>query len=123
MPQTQPEMPLYVIGQMQVSPSWVVTPKGNIPLKGSQWRADEMVTAEQVTPQWAVIAAIVGFFFVCVLSLFFLLAKETQYQGYVDVHVWDGNLVHTERVAVQNTAQLMQIRQMVADAQARAYQP
>jgi hypothetical protein len=75
------------IGEIHVTNVNVYTPMGSFPLRGSAWQAQDQWEAKQTIPQWAIICAVVGFFLVCVFSLFFLLAKETTYNGTVQISV------------------------------------
>jgi hypothetical protein len=68
------------------------TPVGEIALGG----ASIEVSRERVvrTPTWAVLCAIVGFFVVPVVSLLFLLCKETAAVGPTRVLVAGGGVRH-----------------------------
>jgi hypothetical protein len=59
------------------------------------------------------VVAIVGFFCVAVLSLLFLLAKETNFHGTVDVGVSNGNLHYLARIPVQSQQQVHYVYQQV----------
>lgn len=110
---------LFTIGDIGVSPSWVVTPNGSAPLRRSQWLANDMSRIETKIPTWAIIMAIL-FIWACFIGLLFLLAKETRTSGYVDVTVRSDTLQHTTQVPISNTNQVLHIRQMVGQAQAMA---
>ena len=96
-PQPVPEQPLVQIGDIVVSAHWVVTPNGPAPLAGSQWTVRDLSFPVQRTPTWAIVLAVVGFFFFF-LGLLFLLVKETRLEGYVEVTMRSGNLVHVTQV-------------------------
>ena len=108
---------LFSIGDIGVGQVWIVTPSGNGSMQGSAWYAQDFTTVEQATPQWAIICAVVGFFFVCAFSLLFLLAKEDKVTGYVQVTVTSDGLHHVTNVGAYNSAQLAQIHNLVAHAQ------
>ena len=78
---------LLTMGDMSITQFEVITPYGSHPLNGSTWYVTDNSTYEQAVPQWAIIAAIVGFFLVCALSLLFLLVKETKASGSVQITV------------------------------------
>jgi hypothetical protein len=73
------------IGDIEVTATAVRTPAGVIPLAD----ATVEVLRERVvrTPTWAVLCAIIGFFVVPLVSLLFLLAKETVAVGPTSVRV------------------------------------
>ncbi|GIG23263.1 hypothetical protein Cch01nite_39870 [Cellulomonas chitinilytica] len=95
-PQGAPEQPLVQVGDIVVSAHWVVTPNGPAPLAGSQWTVRDLSFPVQKTPTWAIVLAVVGFFFF--LGLLFLLVKETRMEGYIEVTVRSGHLVHVTQI-------------------------
>jgi hypothetical protein len=97
------------IGEIQVTSTMVRTPAGQFPLKGSQWSVTDQWTAVQKIPTWAIVMAIVGFFCLTVFSLFFLLAKESVYQGVVMVQVTNGRYQYVSRVPVNNQAYVQHV--------------
>jgi hypothetical protein len=109
------------IGDIGLTPSTVFTPNGNAPLSGSQWIAMDMSRTERKIPTWAIVMAII-FALVCLVGLFFLLVKEEQTTGYVEVSVRKGNLYHRTQVPVSSLMQVQQVRQLVNQAQALANQ-
>ncbi len=60
-PAAGPEQIIFQVGDIGVSPSWIVTPNGSAPLAGSQWIGRDMSRTEKKTPTWAVVIAIIGF--------------------------------------------------------------
>jgi hypothetical protein len=90
------------IGEIQVTSTTVRTPAGQFPLRGSRWTVTDQWTAVQKIPTWAIVLTIVGFFCLTVFSLLFLLAKETVYQGVVQVQVANGPYHYVSRVPVNN---------------------
>jgi hypothetical protein len=96
-PQRAPEQPLVQIGDIVVSAHWLVTPNGPAPLAGSQWTVRDLSFPVQRTPTWAIVLAVIGFFFF-LLGLLFLLVKETRMEGYVEVTVRSGHLVHVTQI-------------------------
>lgn len=112
---------LLTIGDIGVTSYWVVTPNGNARLAGSQWIAGDMTRTETKIPAWAIICAIV-FAFACLLGLLFLMVKEQQTTGYVEVSVKSGDLYHMTQIPVSHPVQVQQVRALVARAQSLAAQ-
>jgi hypothetical protein len=80
------------IGDVDVTATTIRTPAGEIPLAGATVEVvDERVVR---TPTWAVVCAIVGFFVVPVLSLLFLLVRESVPTGDARVTIAGGHLRH-----------------------------
>jgi hypothetical protein len=101
------------IGEIRVSSTTVYTPAGQFPLRGSQWTVTDQWIAEQKTPTYAVVLTVVGFFCLTVLSLLFLLIKETTYTGAVVVQVHSGPHHYVSRVPVTNQAYVQHVYQQV----------
>lgn len=114
---------LLVIGDVTVTQTSVILPHGRYPLRGTHWSMQNHSYSTSEIPAWAIILAIVGFLFVCVFSLFFLLAKETRTQGLIEVTVQGPGLHHVTRVAAINPYTAMQVQEQVGQAQALAAAP
>jgi hypothetical protein len=112
-PYPMPEQVIAQIGEIQVTSTMIRTPTGQFPLRGSRWDVSDQWVAEQKTPTWAVVLAIVGFFCLTLLSLLFLLAKETVYRGVVQVRVSNGPYAYVSRIPVTNQALVQQVYQQV----------
>ena len=112
---------LLTIGDIGVTPEWVVTPNGNAPVGGSQWIVTDMTRTESKIPAWAIVCAIL-FTLACLLGLFFLLAKEQKTTGYVEVAVRSEKLYHKTQIPVSDPVQIQQVRTLVSRAQAIAAQ-
>jgi hypothetical protein len=97
------------IGDMAVTSSTIATPAGQFALPGSQWTIADQWTVRRKTPQWAVLAALVGFCVLTFFSLLFLLVKEQVYTGTVTVTVINGGFAHTARIPVTNADQVANI--------------
>lgn len=117
-----PEAYLVTIGDIGITSHWVRTPNGVAPLRGSAWIATDMSVTQRGTPTWAIVVAVVGATFTCLLSLFLLLVKEFTTTGYVQVAVRSGDLNHMTQVPVWSTQQVAQVRALVGQAQALAAQ-
>jgi hypothetical protein len=117
-PVPQPIQPGFVltIGDIGVTPEYVVTPNGTGPLAGSQWIVTDRSTVTTRIPAWAIVLAII-FAFACLLGLFFLLAKETVITGYVEVSVHSGNVVHVTQLPVSTAEDVNRYRALVHQAQ------
>ncbi len=101
------------IGEIQVTSTTIRTPAGSFPLRGSRWDVSDHWVTEQKTPSWAIVLAVVGFFCLTLLSLLFLLAKETVYRGVVQVRVSNGPFVYVSRIPVTNQVVVQQVYQQV----------
>jgi hypothetical protein len=107
------EQVIVQIGEIQVTSTTVRTPAGQFPLRGSRWDVTDQWVTEQKTPTWAIVMAVVGFFCLTLLSLLFLLAKETVYRGVVQVRVSNGPFVYVSRIPVTNQVLVQQVYQQV----------
>jgi hypothetical protein len=107
------------VGDIGVSPSWVVTPNGTAPLMGSTWIVRDMHHERESIPTYAIVLAVV-FAVACLLGLLFLLIKERTYSGYVEVQVWSADLTHLTQVPVQGPNDVAYVQAQVAHAQALA---
>lgn len=112
-PGPEPGPVIVQIGEIEVTSSVVRTPAGDIPLSGSSWHVADFWQTEQRTPTWAVVLAVVGFCVLTVLSLLFLLVKETTYRGTVQVTVTNGPRQYVARIPVTDQAQVHHIHQQV----------
>ncbi len=114
-----PEQFVLTIGDIGVSPSWVVTPNGTAALRDSQWTAHDRTFTQQTTPTWAIVMAVLGIVF-CLLGLLFLIVKETQTSGYTEVTVRSGNLFHVVQLPANSPQAVAHARQLVHQAQSMA---
>jgi hypothetical protein len=101
------------VGEIAVTSTVVHTPAGDMPLAGSTWQVSDYWHNEQRIARWAVIAAIVGFCVLTVLSLLFLLVKETIQRGTVQVVVTNGTRQYVARIPVTDQSQVTYIHQQV----------
>lgn len=97
------EQPLVVIGDVTVTEHWLVTPSGSTALSGTEIFVTDFTRVESKTPTWAIVLAILGFFFLF-LGLLFLLVREQVATGYVQVTVRNGTLLHTTNIPAANSA-------------------
>lgn len=94
-----PDPVLVNIGDIAVTPNYVITPQGRRPVGQVYWTLTEMSRTREAIPAWAIVLAIVFAIF-CLLGLLFLLAKETTTEGGVQVSV-QGNLSRRQSPGVQ----------------------
>ena len=80
---------LVQFGDISISEHWLITPAGTAPLAGTQIFVTDMTREERVIPAWAIVFAIIGFFFFF-LGLLFLLVKETRSSGFKQISVTNG---------------------------------
>lgn len=115
-----PEQPLVYIGDILVSQSWVVTPTGPHPLKGVTFSAADFSLTQQKIPAWAIILTIIFIWFF-LLSLLFLLVKESYTTGTVQVTARGTALMHVTHIPVTSHAAVINIQQRVAYANTLAF--
>ena len=111
------------IGDIGVTLTHVITPVGVAPVGSVQWYVVDQTRTVRRIPRWAVVAAVVGFFFVFVFALLFLLARENVVEGTVQVSVQGPGLFHSTSVPVTDepgradiTARVNQARSLTAFA-------
>lgn len=108
--------PLVAFGDIVVTPTEVITPRGRMPLAQARFAGQPMLQVSRTTPTWAVVMAVVGFFILTVFSLFFLLIKEDQVSGAVQVSVTGGGFAHVCQVPVQSHLQAQEVMNRVSYA-------
>jgi hypothetical protein len=103
---------LVTIGDIAVTPTRVMTPTGSYPLTGSNWTVQENVQHTESIPAWAIVMAVLLFWF-CFLGLLFLLVKERKVSGYVQVGVQGPGFFHATQVPVYNAMHVGHVQQQV----------
>ena len=83
------EPALVHFGEITITEHWLITPAGSAPLRGTQIFVTDMTREERFTPAWAIVFAVIGFFFF-LLGLLFLLVKETRTSGFMQISVTNG---------------------------------
>jgi hypothetical protein len=111
---------LVMIGDIRVTQSAVLTPVGWCPTRGATWNVVERVYPRSKIPTWAIVLAIVGFFCLTIFSLLFLLAKETVYEGFVEVYVQQNQFQYVTRVPVNQPAAVQALHGQVNYARSLA---
>ncbi|WP_116244692.1 hypothetical protein [Nocardiopsis sp. FIRDI 009] len=112
-PQVPDEAPLLTIGDIAITQNTVVTPAGRFPIRGTVWTVTDMSRTERNTPTWAVITAILVFWWTCLLGLLFLLVKEQKTHGHVQVTVQGHGTYHATHVPAVSPATAHQINEQV----------
>ncbi|MEE2038915.1 hypothetical protein Q8791_16970 [Nocardiopsis sp. CT-R113] len=107
------EAPLGAIGEIAFSQTTVITPVGRFPIRGTVWTVNDMSRTERTTPTWAVIVAILVFWWTCLLGLLFLLVKEQKTTGHVQVSVQGHDKHYTTSILVTHPGMVGQIHQQV----------
>jgi hypothetical protein len=110
-----PEPALAQLGDIVLSQHWITTPWGSAPLAGAQWSAVDQALPTQRIPVWAIVLAVLLF----PLGLLFLLAKETRWEGWIEVTVRAPGLAHTTRLPY-GPATSAHVAQTLAWAQSRS---
>jgi hypothetical protein len=90
----QPDAILVSFGDIHISRHWLVTPRGNARLAGTQLTVTDMSYDYQAIPVWAIVLAVVFF----PLGLLFLLVKEPRATGYFQVAAGNGELSHQSMI-------------------------
>ncbi|MEP6482090.1 MAG: hypothetical protein ABJA94_08805 [Rhodoglobus sp.] len=112
---SSPEQVLVVIGDINFSKSWLVTPIGNRPIAGTQIIVTDMTRTESKIPTWAIVLAVIGAFFF-LLGLLFLLVKETVTTGVIQVAVQNGNLAYATQIPAYSPSAVQDVNGRVAYA-------
>jgi hypothetical protein len=112
---------LVVVGDIQVSRHWIVTPFGSVRTHGAQVVSQPQSTVASRIPVWAIVLAVLFF----PLGLLFLLVKENVVSPALAVTVTAGSFTHTTFVNVSTpflysdtAARVEHLRRVLADAPA-----
>ncbi|WKE70068.1 hypothetical protein [Streptomyces sp. WP-1] len=89
--------PLISIGDITVMGDQIITPAGQLPLRGAVWNATDMSRTEEKIPAHAIVLTVV-FALLRLLGLLFLLMKEKRSTGYIQVTVTSGGRHHQTMV-------------------------
>lgn len=101
MPMAPGAMNSIYIGEIAVSLDRIHGPQGSLPTAGARIDLINATRVERGMPTWAIVCMIVGFFFIFLFSLFFLLAKEDRVVGHYEVRVVHGPNMLVSYVPVQ----------------------
>lgn len=100
-------------GPLAITADTVRTPGGSFPLSGSVWRSYDYWQTRRVIPTVAIVAAVLGFFVVPFVSLLFLLIRQDQTSGVVQVCGSDGGRQHVVDLPVRSAAHAFAIHRQV----------
>ncbi|KRE22862.1 hypothetical protein [Agromyces sp. Soil535] len=100
----QPAPFLVSIGNLHATQHHVVTPAGTWPIADVNVTTSDQTSTTTHTPTWAIVMVVIFIWFF-LLSLLFLLARETRVQGFVAVTIFAGGFSYVENVPVWNAAQ------------------
>jgi hypothetical protein len=107
------DQPLTTIGDIGVSHTSVWLPTGQHPVRGTTWVVSDMSRQEEKISTVGIVLAIVGMFLICILSLLFLLLKDKQTTGYIQVTVQGDGFHHATMIPATSPATFAQVMQQV----------
>ena len=107
-----PGATLLTIGDIAVTETSVMTPAGQLPLRGAVWTVSDMSRSESKIPTYAIVLAII-FSLACLVGLFFLLIKENVTTGFAQVTVNSGGKYHATMIPVRGPQDIYAITQQV----------
>lgn len=82
----------------------VITPVGSWPLAQINVTSTDQTSTTTHTPAWAIVMTILFIWFF-LLSLLFLLARQTRVSGYIAIYIQAGSQSYTEQVPVYSAVQ------------------
>jgi hypothetical protein len=104
-PYGAPQNPYLVsVGNVHATADWVVTPAGSWPAADVNVTTVDQTATTTHTPTWAIVMVVIFIWFF-LLSLLFLLARETRVSGYVAIHIQANGQSYTEQVPVADAFQ------------------
>jgi hypothetical protein len=99
---------LVTVGDISCTQTEVIPPAGRAPLARTTWiTTNQTMTVERIPP-YAIVLAVV-FALACLLGLLFLLIKERQVQGYVQVSVQGDRVYWATQVPVSGLQQMADV--------------
>ncbi|MFJ3956238.1 hypothetical protein [Arthrobacter sp. NPDC090010] len=93
-----------------------MTPAGSWPLRDVNVTTTDQTATTTHTPGWAIVLVILFIWFF-LLSLLFLLARESRVRGYIAVHIQAGAYSYTEQVPVASEGARADVMNRVLFAQ------
>ena len=99
----------------------IITPNGQVPLAGSTWFVTDQSTTRQSIPTYAIVLAII-FALACLLGLLFLLIKEEETTGFVEIRVQKDNFFHMTQIPAIAHGNVTNIRYQIGQIQTRVHQ-
>jgi len=100
------------LGEIAVTDSWVSTPAGSYPLRGTTWTVANQTYVNDVIPGWAIGLAVVFFIF-CLLGLLFLTIKEKRVHGTIGVTVQGPDFSYSTLIPARHEGVQYQVTQQV----------
>jgi len=103
---------LVTVGDIGCTPVEVFTPGGRYPLAGTTWIVTNQTSVSQRIPAYAIVLAVLLFWF-CFLGLLFLLIKEERTQGFVQVSVQGQGFYYATQVPINYPPDVFDTEQRV----------
>lgn len=103
---------LITIGDITVTPDWVITPQGRQPVGKVNWTFMDMSRTTRVVPTWAIVMTIIFALF-CLIGLLFLFVREDRTGGWVQVSVEGEGFYHAAQLPVSGIGQVAEYMRMV----------
>ncbi|GGZ19029.1 hypothetical protein GCM10010387_09600 [Streptomyces inusitatus] len=107
--------PALAIGDITVVGDTIMTPAGGMPLRGAVWNASDLSRTEEKIPVYAIVLAVL-FVGACGLGLLFLLIKEKETSGFVQVTVTSGGKHHATMIPAMHPHLFQQVMAQVGYA-------
>ncbi|UOQ88041.1 hypothetical protein MUN74_12135 [Agromyces endophyticus] len=104
---------LVSIGNMHATQQWLVTPGGNWPLAEVNVSTNDQTQVTTHTPAWAIVMVVLFIWFF-LLSLLFLLARESRVQGFISITVQANGQAYVENVPVWSAQDRAEVYNRVA---------
>lgn len=118
---------LVSIGNIHATNHWVVTPAGSWSIARTNVAVQDQTTTTTHTPAWAIVMVVIFIWFF-LLSLLFLLARESRTQGYVAITVYADGQSFVEHVPVYSAMdranvlhRVTYLQHLIGNARAMAY--
>lgn len=107
-----PASPNVSLGDITVSGERILTPIGPMPLRGASWTVNDMSRHEKKIPVYAIVLAVV-FALACLLGLLFLLIKEEEVTGHLQVSVHNEGKSYQTMIPANNGLVVHWVHQQV----------
>ncbi|WP_330298186.1 hypothetical protein [Streptomyces sp. NBC_00503] len=105
------------LGDITIAGDQIITPSGNMPLRGAIWNATDFSRTEEKIPAHAIVLAVIFFLF-CLLGLLFLLMKERRTTGYIQITVNSGGRHHSTMIPAVDPGTYMWVMSQLNQARA-----
>ncbi|MFE2286874.1 hypothetical protein ACFXDJ_22230 [Streptomyces sp. NPDC059443] len=105
------------LGDITIAGDQIITPSGNMPLKGAIWNATDFSRTEEKIPAHAIVLAVIFFLF-CLLGLLFLLMKERRTTGYIQITVNSAGRHHSTMIPAVDPGTFMWVMSQLNQARA-----